>query len=153
MLIFLNLLTDLDASEQNQNLGMPVPGATCSEASLSSIPLGDIRPFHLPQTFISSHKCANNPPSWMRFSLTNMSADPHVNVPPVSEGDTPGASAPFQEDSISTFFPMDTDAMNEGTCGESVVQVPTIYAIVDISLNTMLLADVPGKFQLNYLTT
>ena len=48
---------------------------------------------------------------------------------------------------------MDTDAINEGTCDEPVVQVPAIYAIIDITINTMLLADVPCECQLNYLTT
>ena len=75
-----------------------------------------------------------------------MSADPHINVLSISEGDTLAASTPMSEDSISTFFPMDTNTMNERTCSESVVQIPTIHAIVDISLNTMLPTDVPGKF-------
>ena len=131
MLIFLNLPTDLDASEQLQNFGVPVPGAALSE----------------------DRKCAINPPSWTCLTQTNLSADPHVNFPAASE-DTPGSStAPFPENLISTFFPVDTDAINEGTCDEPVVQVPAIYAIIDITINTMLLADVPGECQLNYLTT
>jgi len=149
VLIFLKLLVDLDAPKQLQNLGIPVPGAAHIASSSSRITFGDIHPSHLPKTssIINSSKCVNNPPCWMCLSLTNLSADPG------SEGDMPGPSAPFPEDSVTVFFPVDTGTMNEGTGDESVVQAPTIHAIIDTSLNAMLLADVPGKFHSNYLTT
>ena len=70
VLIFLKLLADLDAPEQFQNLGIPVPGAAHIASSSSRITLGDIHPSHLPQTssIINSSKCANNYKSSVMFT-------------------------------------------------------------------------------------
>ncbi|KIM50864.1 hypothetical protein SCLCIDRAFT_33928 [Scleroderma citrinum Foug A] len=126
LLIFLNLLTDHSRTEQLQNSGVSVPGAAHSEAStISSLPLGDIGPFHPPP------------------ALSTINDRPYIDIPPGSESDMPGLPTPFLGDFL-IFSPVNTDAINEGAGGESVSQAPAIYAIIDFSLNTVLLHDVPA---------
>ncbi|KIM61786.1 hypothetical protein SCLCIDRAFT_9346 [Scleroderma citrinum Foug A] len=65
---------------------------------------------------------AHSEASTSNFPLGNI--DP--SYPPGSESDTPGLSASFLEDSVSVFFPVNTDTINEGT-GISMPQYSTMY--------------------------
>ena len=90
-------------------------------------------------------------------TLTSTSNFPLGNIGPSylpgSESNMPGLSTSFLEDLVSVFFSVNTNAINEGTGGKSVMLAPAIHTIIDFSLNTTILHDVPGILHLIYLLT
>lgn len=79
---------------------------------------------------------------------------PFVNVLPGSSGTAQELFKHFTSKGnpgVTVFHPMDMKKVKEGTNIQSVTQTPAIHAVVDASLNSMLLNNIPGMFLTEFL--